>query len=82
MGKFDSIVNTRSSIVKTDLDAGTIKTLVDITGNPEEYTFASIQLTTDNFLSSSTSSDGQFILVPKAGVNNFNQIKEYIDNNI
>lgn len=79
LGRFDEIVNTLSSIVRTDLDAGTIKSLVQIIGTPEEYTFNSIQLTTDNFLSTSTSADGQFILIPKAGNFNFTEIKNFIE---
>jgi LCP family protein required for cell wall assembly len=81
-GKFDEIVNIVSGMVKTDLDAGTIKSLIQIMGNPEEYKFARIQLTTENFLQSSTSSDRQFILVPKAGSSNFEVIKTHIKSQI
>jgi polyisoprenyl-teichoic acid--peptidoglycan teichoic acid transferase len=80
--KFDSIVNTISQIVKTNLDAGTIKSLVQILGNPNAYTTKQIQLSTDNVLNQSTSSDKQFILIPKAGNFNFKEIQSYIDNNI
>jgi anionic cell wall polymer biosynthesis LytR-Cps2A-Psr (LCP) family protein len=81
-GKFDDIVGTVSGIVKTDLDAGAIKSIIEILGNPNEYAFNTIQLTTDNFLNSSTSSDGQFILLPKAGSLNFSEIKNHISGQI
>lgn len=80
--KLNDIVNTISQIVRTDLDAGTIKSLITILGDPKAYTFKSIQLTTDNVLNQSTSSDGQFILVPKAGNFNFSGIKDYIKGNL
>ncbi len=81
-GKFDDIVGTISNIVRTDLDAGTIKSLVQILGDPKSYTYNTVQLTTDNILNSSTSSDGQFILIPKAGNLNFSGVKDYVKNNI
>ena len=80
--KFNDIINTIANIVKTDLDAGTIKSLVGIFGDPKAYSFNQIQLTTDNVLNSSTSPDKQFILVPKAGNFNFSGIQSYISSNI
>jgi anionic cell wall polymer biosynthesis LytR-Cps2A-Psr (LCP) family protein len=81
-GKFNDIVNTLSNIVRTDLDAGTIKSLVQILGDPKSYGLKQIQLTTDNLLNQSTSSDGQFILVPKAGNFNYSEIQNYIKSNL
>jgi anionic cell wall polymer biosynthesis LytR-Cps2A-Psr (LCP) family protein len=80
-GKFDGIVGTISQIVRTDLDAGTIKSLIAILGDPKAYTFNQIQLTTDNLLNTSKSSDGQFILIPKAGNFNFTEIQNFIKSN-
>ncbi len=82
MGKFDDIVGIISNIVKTDLDAGTIKSIVQIVGDSTSYSFNSIQLTTDNVLSNSKSGDGQFILVPKAGNLNFSEVKNFIKSNL
>lgn len=80
--KFDEIVNTISQIVKTDLDAGTIKSLVTILGNPSSYTTSQIQLTIDNVLSEGKSSGGAYILTPRAGNFNYSEIEDYIKNNI
>lgn len=80
--KFNDIVNTLSQIVRTNLDAGTIKSLVTILGDPKAYSIKQIQLTTDNILNQSTSGNGQFILVPKAGNFNFSGIKSYINSNL
>ncbi len=82
LGKFDEIVSNLSQIVKTDLDLATIKSLVGVLGDPKAYTTNNIQLTTDNLLNNSKSSDGQFILIPKAGNFNFEGIKNYIKSNI
>ena len=82
IGKFDSIVGTVSQSVKTDLDAGTIKSILTILGDTKNYTTSSIQLSTDNVLNSSKSSNGQFILVPKAGGFNYADIKSLINSNI
>lgn len=78
LGKFDDIVGTISQIVKTDLDVGTIKSLVGILGDTKSYTTNQIGLTTDNVLVTSKSADGQFILIPKAGMFEYSEIKSYI----
>ena len=80
--KFNDIVGTLFSIVKTDLDAGTIKSLVQVFGDSKAYTIKQIQLTTDNVLNQGTSSNGQFILVPKTGMFDFSGIKSYINTNL
>jgi anionic cell wall polymer biosynthesis LytR-Cps2A-Psr (LCP) family protein len=80
--KFDDIVGTLFNIVKTDLDAGTVKSLVQVFGDPKVYSIKQIQLTTDNVLNQSTSSDGQFILVPKTGMFDFSGVKSYIKDNL
>lgn len=76
--KFDSVVNTISQIVKTDLNAGTIKSLVEVFGDPKAYPVKQIQLSTANVLNESKSGDGAYILIPKAGNLNFSEVKSYI----
>ena len=82
LGKLDDTINTLSNIVRTDLNAGTIKSLLNVFGDPGKYTITQIQLTTDNVLNETTSADGQDILVPEAGNFNFSGIKSYISSNI
>jgi anionic cell wall polymer biosynthesis LytR-Cps2A-Psr (LCP) family protein len=77
--KFDDIVNTLFKIVKTDLDVGIVKSLVQVFGDPKGYTINQIQLTTSNLLNEGKSADGQYILTPKAGNLNFSEIKSYIN---
>ena len=82
LGKLDSTISTLSNIVRTDLTAGTIKTLINVFGDPAKYKINQIQLTTDNVLNEGTSSDGQYILFPKAGMFDFSGIKSYISGNL
>jgi len=82
LGKLDNIISTLFAIVKTDLNPGTVKTLLTVFGDPGKYKVTQIQLTTDNVLNESTSSDGQYILVPKAGNFDFSGIKSYINSNL
>lgn len=79
-GKINDIINTLSQIVKTDLDAGTIKSLIQVFGDPKAYTTSQIQLTTDNVLNEGTASDGEYILYPKAGMFNYSEVQKYISN--
>lgn len=81
-GKLADIIDTLSSIVRTDLDAGTIKSLIDVFGNPNDYQLTQVHLTTDNVLSEGKASDGEYILTPKAGNFNFQAIQNYIKTNI
>jgi anionic cell wall polymer biosynthesis LytR-Cps2A-Psr (LCP) family protein len=82
LGKLDETIGTLSNIVRTDLTAGTIKTLINVFGDPGRYKINQIQLSTDNVLNESKSADGQYILVPKAGNFNFSEIKSYITTNL
>jgi anionic cell wall polymer biosynthesis LytR-Cps2A-Psr (LCP) family protein len=80
--KLNDIINTISQIVRTDLDAGTIKSLITVFGDPKAYSIKQIQLTTDNVLNQSTGIGGQFILVPKSGNFDYSGIKNYINSNL
>jgi len=72
-------IETLSKIVRTNLDIETIKNLISVFGNPSEYKLSEIQLTTDNVLNASKSADGQFILIPKAGMFNYSEVHKYLD---
>lgn len=77
-GKFNDIVTVVSQIVKTDLDLGTVKSLVSTIGDPNPYKSTQIQLTTNNVLNEGTASDGEYILYPKAGMLDFSGVKTFI----
>ncbi len=78
MNKINETVDTLFRMVKTDLDLGTIKSLAEVFTDPGLYKINQVQLTTDNLLNTGTGTAGEFILTPKAGNLNFQQIKDYI----
>ncbi len=78
LNNIDETYSALSKMVKTDLGLSTVKELIKLSGDPNDYSVNQIQLTEDNVLSASKSSDGQYILIPKAGVNDFSGIKSYI----
>jgi len=71
---FDKLVES----VKTDMDSNGIKALVNILTNSSSYTTKGIFLTDQNVLQQSKSGSGQFILVPREGVNKWTQVQNYI----
>lgn len=66
----------------TDIDVDTAVKLAGFVANPEEYELNKINLTDENVLTNSRSSAGAFILVPKAGNNNFTEVQKYIEENL
>jgi anionic cell wall polymer biosynthesis LytR-Cps2A-Psr (LCP) family protein len=81
LNKLDSTIDLFSKMVKTDLSVGKIKSLITAFGETSGYTKNEIRITTENLLNEGKSSDGQYILFPKAGNLNFSEIKSYIKNN-
>ncbi len=77
--KLISIINILSKNVRTDID---IKTGVDLLQQQtglDEIDITTISLTTDNVLKETYAADGQYILLPKNDNNNWNEIHEYIE---
>lgn len=67
-----------SNIVKTSLTTNEIKSLVKLFGNPLDYEIKTIHLSDANVLTASKSSAGAYILIPRAGIGNFDEIKKFI----
>jgi anionic cell wall polymer biosynthesis LytR-Cps2A-Psr (LCP) family protein len=82
LNKLDSTIDIFSKMVKTDLSAGKIKSLIEAFGDTSGYTKNEIQLTTENVLNEGKSIDGQYILYPKSGNLNFSEVKNFIKNNL
>lgn len=79
--KMIPVVNQISKNVKTDID---VKTAIDFVrdNGVSDYEIKTISINEDNVLNESISSDGQYILIPKAGLDNWEEIQKYIDNEI
>jgi len=80
--KGGKIVDRISALAKTDLTPQKVSELLGLVGNPSEYTLKEIHLTEDNVLKSGTGAGGQFILLPRAGNNNFTEIRKFIQDQI
>ena len=82
LNKLDATINNLYEIVRSDLDLGTIKSLIQVFGDPNLYKINQIQLTTDNVLNEGFANDGEYILTPKAGNFNFQGVKDYINSQL
>ena len=74
----NSIFSELVESVITDLNTEAIKEISAAVGNPLDYQIAHIYLTEDNVFYSSSSSGGQFILIPREGVNEWGEVHRYI----
>lgn len=78
---FDTIEDAYTAVtelVKTDLNLEEAVELFKLYGNPADYEIKEIQITDQNVLVSGKSSIGEYILMPRAGKNDFTEVKSYI----
>jgi anionic cell wall polymer biosynthesis LytR-Cps2A-Psr (LCP) family protein len=73
-------IKTLSYNLKTDIDLAKLQSLISQSAVLSKYKINSIALTDQNVLVDDKSSDGQFILVPKAGPDSWDQTHQYILN--
>ncbi len=66
----------------TDFDLEIIEHLLPAFENIGKFEQKSIILSTENVFVSSKSSSGQFILIPKAGVNNWKEVHQFLQNKL
>jgi len=78
LSQTSSLFNKLVENVNTDLNSRVLREIITAVGNPTDYDIAHIYLTEDNVFYSSSSSGGQYILVPREGVNKWNEIHKYI----
>jgi len=63
--------------IRTNINEGTLLDLLELAGHPKDYETINISID-DNLLEFSTSADGQSILVPKAGLDNWSAIRAFV----
>lgn len=80
--KIVTLINTVSKNVITDIDFKKGLELLSEQENLKDFKIETLSLTTDNVLSESTSSDRQYILIPKAGDGNWEEVHKFIQDNI
>jgi polyisoprenyl-teichoic acid--peptidoglycan teichoic acid transferase len=78
----ESLYKQFQNLIKTDLTLETFKTLSVALGNPKEYTVKYVGLSVDNVLTTSRSSNGQFILIPKEGENAWSGVQQLVHEQI
>lgn len=67
---------------KTDLSIDDVRALIQNANVLNKYTIESLALTDQNYLQNTFSSDGQAILAPETGIDNFSDIHTYISDSI
>ncbi len=68
--------------VTTNLDLESAQYLAPLLVNAHEFAIKTINLTPENVLQSSRSSEGASIVIPKAGMNNWTEIQKFIKEQI
>ncbi|OGM12992.1 hypothetical protein A3A76_01365 [Candidatus Woesebacteria bacterium RIFCSPLOWO2_01_FULL_39_23] len=76
--KIAPIINSFSRNVMTDIDIKTAIGLLEEKGKMNDVIIKSVSLSTDNVLKEAVSSDRQYILLPKDGEENWQQIHDFI----
>ena len=71
-----------SKHVTTNLDLESAKYLAPLLVNTNEFAVKTINLTPENVLQSSKSNEGSFIVIPKAGMNDWLQVQTFIKEQI
>lgn len=82
VSKHAELYDQFKSVITTDITKGDVKEFVTKMGDPKDYQIRPINLTTENVFHESTSSNGQYILIPKAGIENWQEIHQFIDTEI
>lgn len=78
LSKAIPFINSLGEDVKTDTSLEEVKMLFQNSGSLTKYQVVNLALTDENYLSFSFSDDGQYILIPKAGQNDYSQIHNWI----
>ncbi len=66
--------------IKTDISYDLVKKILQEAPNANKYSSVNLVLSTDNYLIDTYSEDGQYILIPKEGENNWSELKKNLIN--
>ncbi|MDP4009764.1 MAG: LCP family protein [Candidatus Shapirobacteria bacterium] len=78
--KIIPFINTISANLKTDMDFNKMHEFINNASELSQYKIESIALTDKNVLEQGKSADGQYVLLPKAGDNNWTEVQNFINN--
>lgn len=82
VNNFVPFVTQFANVLRTDVSISTAKDILAVAGDPREYKISTIVLSTENVLKDGYSSDRQYILLPKAGQDNYSEIQKYIQSQL
>lgn len=80
--KIDEFYSELSGLIRTDLKEMDVVEVLSLTGDPLKYEATNINIDTNNYLNNSVSSDGQYILIPKAGNGNWDEVHKFVSDAI
>lgn len=80
--KIVPFISTLSGEFETDITIDTLNRYLSIIGDIGEYTFSSVDLTTDTILVETRGPQGQYILHPKEGIDSWNEVHAYIQKQV
>jgi len=78
--KFFPLLESLSNNISTDLAIKEIQTMIKTAGDIKQYQVKNMILSEDNYLINSMSDDGQYILIPKEGIDQWKNLKLGISN--
>ena len=80
--KIIPLLDELSDHIETDIPLEQMQKLLSELKNTNDYTIKRIVITNNDYLDYSRSEDGQFILIPKAGIDKWSGVKKWINNSI
>jgi len=80
--KIDPLFQKLKSSFKTDIDLDAVKSFLSSHPDVSKFEVRHIYLNENNVLKSSVGPQDQYILVPKAGDNNWSEVQKYIKDNL
>ena len=76
--KIIPLLDELSDHIETDIPLDQMQELLSEAKNAEVYTIQRLVITNNDYLDYSRSDDGQFILIPKAGIDNWSDVKKWV----
>lgn len=82
VAKLPSLLDEMKNHIKTDVSPDQIKRFLKEAPSVKDYELTSIVLSDQNVLTADRSDQGQYILVPEEGIDNWKGVQEFIKDNI
>ena len=82
ISKLPSLLDEMGKYVKTDISPEEIKRFTKELPNANDYSLTALVLSDQNVLTTSRSENGQYILIPEDGIDQWSLVQKFIKNNI